>query len=1255
MADYTLSVKISADVKDFASSLSSVQSSLEATSKKWESLSASLGKIGGTLTKSITVPVVAAATASVKNFSEVDKTMRLVKKTMGDTAWASGDLEKAMKSAASNSVFGMNDAANAALNFARQGFNAADASKMLTPAMSLAAGTATDLAVVSGGLGNAMKIFADQGLQAGNAADILAKAQGQANTTVQDLLDSMTVAGPIVDSVGWSMKDLAVITDVFGDAGISGSEGATALKTGLARLASPADDATAVMKRLGIEIFNTDGTMKNFTSVQKQLHTAFAGLTQEEQLQAAATLFGKNQMAKWMTLIKASPETVDKYSSALDNCTGSAEDMANALLSGPGGAIEKLKSSLDVLSYTLGDIVGNDIQPFIENITEIVDKFNNLDKGTQEATLKMVAFAAAIGPAFLALSKGVGIIAGVEKGMGALVGGVSKTAESVATNFDSLRNGFSRVGDAASGLGSKWTSAFSGIGGQVSTFTNNMKSHFSGISGQFSSFTSGVSSQVSSFTSGVSSQFSSFTSGVSSKFSSLTSGVKSQVSGMVESLAVPDRIDAVTSKFSAFSDTIGSKASTIASNISGTLGNVGAEVSKFGSGIIGSVGPALSQTATVVTEGLQTIMSTSQVVMSALLKTIAPATIVALLLVGLGVAFEQFGAQIDQFTQTAVEKGPAIIQGLVDGIVSKIPTLIEEGSHVLQSFLDVITANAPTVVAGGVQIIASLVNGLAQQLPTLIPAAVQAIAVIVSTLIQNIPQLLVAGMNILMGLAQGIVNSIPTLIATATQAITGFLGELTNHLPDMVNMAVSIITTLVNGLVNNLPLIIQSGLQIIISLGQAILNNLPTIIEGGIQVIVALASGLIQAIPILLASLPQIFTSIIDAFASVDWIGIGKTIITAIGEGIVSFASTIFDSIGNICGWIKEKFTGTSEEVSDKSDEINESVSDMASKTQQSVSTSFSNIESTTNTSWSNIYSTIDSKTNVATGAVQDMATSTQNSVDTAFGNMDSTTTSDFSSMLNTVSSNSGRIGDTLSGLQSNVSDTTSNISGKYDTLATNIGKSTTSMSNSTNTGLSGMNTATLKQTTAMASQFEKSFTSMSTSIDKSMTSIVNTVSKKISTMSTSIQDTFSSAIRTVKSSVSSIQSAINRVSFNMGQHIRLPHFYMYGNFNAKSGSVPHVGVDWYAKAMDKGMILTNPTIFGAMNGKLLGAGERGAEVVVGANSLERMINRAVGNGGGGQVTNNITVVANPGQDTKDIADKVAEVIFDRVRREAYV
>ena len=57
---------------------------------------------------------------------------------------------------------------------------------------------------------------------------------------------------------------------------------------------------------------------------------------------------------------------------------------------------------------------------------------------------------------------------------------------------------------------------------------------------------------------------------------------------------------------------------------------------------------------------------------------------------------------------------------------------------------------------------------------------------------------------------------------------------------------------------------------------------------------------------------------------------------------------------------------------------------------------------------------------------------------------------------------------------------------------------------------------------------------------------------------------------------------------------------------------VPNFWVDWYAKAMDKGMILDNPTIFGAMNGKLLGAGEAGSETVVGTDSLMSMIDNAV-------------------------------------------
>ena len=48
------------------------------------------------------------------------------------------------------------------------------------------------------------------------------KAQAQANTDTTQLFEAMSVAGPICKTVGWDIKDLATITDVFGNAGISG-------------------------------------------------------------------------------------------------------------------------------------------------------------------------------------------------------------------------------------------------------------------------------------------------------------------------------------------------------------------------------------------------------------------------------------------------------------------------------------------------------------------------------------------------------------------------------------------------------------------------------------------------------------------------------------------------------------------------------------------------------------------------------------------------------------------------------------------------------------------------------------------------------------------------------------------------------------------------------------------------------------------------------------------------------------------------
>lgn len=81
--------------------------------------------------------------------------------------------------------------------------------------------------------------------------------------------------------------------------------------------------------------------------------------------------------------------------------------------------------------------------------------------------------------------------------------------------------------------------------------------------------------------------------------------------------------------------------------------------------------------------------------------------------------------------------------------------------------------------------------------------------------------------------------------------------------------------------------------------------------------------------------------------------------------------------------------------------------------------------------------------------------------------------------------------------------------------------------------------------------------------------------------------------------------------------HIPLPHFSISGSLNPLDwldGGLPSIGVEWYAKAMPKGLILDSPTIFGVHNGKLLGGGEAGKEVVVGAQSLMGMIDTSIRN-----------------------------------------
>ena len=375
---------------------------------------------GKEMTTKVTLPIVAAGAKAAKSFYAVDKTMVLTNETMGNTAEQAEMLDAAMQDAARNSVYGMDEAATATLNFARAGLTAEEAANTLAPAMALAAGEGGNLDTVSAGLVATINGFGDSFANASEYADTFANACNNSALDVDSLSESMSIAAPIFKTAGYSVKDAALYLGTMANAGIEAGEAANSLKTGIARLVKPAKEGAIAMENLGIEVTNADGSMKDTITIQKELHDAFAGLSESEQIAAASAIFGKMQMSKWLALINTAPEDVKALADEI-GVEGTAMDMASAMMEGQAGSIERLKSSIDVLMYSLGKIVAEYLQPLIDKLQALTDKFQGLDEEDKKHIVQIAAIIAAIGPALIIIGKVISAIGIIISGIGSVV------------------------------------------------------------------------------------------------------------------------------------------------------------------------------------------------------------------------------------------------------------------------------------------------------------------------------------------------------------------------------------------------------------------------------------------------------------------------------------------------------------------------------------------------------------------------------------------------------------------------------------------------------------------------------------------------------------------------------------------------------------------------------------------------------------------------------------------------------------------
>ena len=312
-------------------------------------------------------------------------------------------------------------------------------------------------------------------------------------------------------------------------------------------------------------------------------------------------------------------------------------------------------------------------------------------------------------------------------------------------------------------------------------------------------------------------------------------------------------------------------------NISAKFRKIGGVFEKLGTAIMGKLSPIISklssfasylgQWGSKVGQAFAPILKGAAAFAPQFLKFMNIAGVLGIVVAGLGLLYNAFGAQIDSILLMMQAKGPEVITNFCNGIAQALPNLIAQGATLLNNLMLTITANLPAIINGGMSIVSALISGIAAQLPVLIPTALEMILTLVTSLLGNIGQLVDAGLNLLIGLVEGILNAIPKLIEAAP--------------------------TIIGNLVS------------------AIVSNLPKIIQTGIELIGKLVIGLIQAIPDLVRSIPQIIGAIINTFAETDWGEVGKNIIKGVADGISGAVGALIDALGEVVddalGWVKKK------------------------------------------------------------------------------------------------------------------------------------------------------------------------------------------------------------------------------------------------------------------------------------------------------------------------------------------------------------
>lgn len=380
-----------------------------ATGEKLQNVGASIEGVGKKLFP-ITTIVGGLTTAAVKVASDFDSSMSKVAAVSGATGTELDKLREKAREMGAKTKFSASEAADAMNYMAMAGWKTGDMLDGIEGIMNLAAASGEDLATTSDIVTDALTALGLSASDSGHFADILAAASSNANTNVGMMGETFKYCAPVAGALGFTAEDTAEAIGLMANAGIKSSQAGTAMRTMLTNLTGDVTFVGDAFGELTVQTVNTDGSMRSLGDILTDCRAAFAQMSESERAANAEALVGKNAMSGFLAVMNAAPADIEKLNGAINNCDGTAEKMAATMQDNLAGQLTILKSQLEELAISVGEILMPAIRQIVSWIQGLVDWLNGLDEGTKQMIVTIALVAAAVAPVLIIIGKVVGAI-----------------------------------------------------------------------------------------------------------------------------------------------------------------------------------------------------------------------------------------------------------------------------------------------------------------------------------------------------------------------------------------------------------------------------------------------------------------------------------------------------------------------------------------------------------------------------------------------------------------------------------------------------------------------------------------------------------------------------------------------------------------------------------------------------------------------------------------------------------------------------